>query len=1088
MRNLKTLARALALVLLISCPQFEEFLLGQTAVSSIVGTVRDASGAVVAGANVTFTNTATKTSREATSNSVGDYVVPYLGPGKYQVTAEMPGFQKTLVTDLNLSVNEVMRVDIELRVGEVTQQVTVAGTPVQELQTQTAEVSSVIARKEISDLPLNGRNFVQLALLTEGVYRPAEGTSANNFAPALNAGTGGVSGISANGLREHYSTATVDGTNIYNLGSGYIGMFPSTDAVEEFRIVTGNNSTEFGRVAGASMNLTLRQGTNNLHGSIYEFLRNDNLDAADFFALPRQKPEFRRNQFGFVVAGPVFLPKIYNGHNQTFFMVNYEGLRQQRPEVRRVQVPTSAQLRGDLSSTAQPIVDPLTGSPFPGNIIPPHRIAPVSLNFASYYPAPNTPGTPNFTTSSPSPLSTDGGNFRVDHVFSPKDTFFTSYSFVDLESRPITALPAFQSITSNRTQRASLSYVHVFSSQFLLNARLGMFRIRNTGKSGRSDVDDVRPTLGINYPINPANFGVPTVAIAGLQSLGDLRKTLVAQTTFEPSIDLTHNYRSHTFKYGFSYIRDGLNLVATEVSLPRFDFTGQFTGNALADFLLGYLGRSQRSVGAWDPHVRQYHVGAYLGDTWRATSRLTFNLGLRYDFNSPYIESSAGRIASFNQFTGQLEYPANCTICPEPKGRFGNAVNASYKRDWGPRVGLAYQLSANTVLRAAYGIYWNPEFSGGTETAANPPFQSTFVAFPSATIPDLTWDSAFPATGSTLPSNLFGGATFLNVREQDWMDGYVQQWNLALEKQLPGNFLITGSYIGSKGTHLPWTLDVNTRVPGAATPIQPNRPFPNYSFIQINKPQATSNYHAFALRAQRRLPTGISMLMTYTVSKAISMGEDSLFGSGSGGGGVFPQNRTNLASERSISLFDIPQKLSIGYVWDLPLGSGHRFFGNVNPIVGKIIGGWQLSGITSIESGSPFSVVSLGARTGTGDIVPTRADVIGDWRIPNPTVKRWFNTAAFARPADFTYGNSGPHVLRGPGRNNWDVAVLKSIVLKESRSIQFRAEFFNLPNHPQFGLPQQSVGNNVDSPLFGQITSTGFFKARSIQLSLKFLF
>jgi outer membrane receptor protein involved in Fe transport len=887
MAKLAVLARILVPVLV--CLSSSTLLFGQTAVSSIVGTVRDATGAVVAGANVTILNTATKTTREAATNSVGDYVVPYLGPGKYQVTAEMPGFQKTLIPDLNLSVNQVMRVDLDLSVGEVTEQVTIAGTLVQELQTQTSEVSSVIGRKEISDLPLNGRNFLQLALLTEGVYRPAEGTGANSFAPGISSGTGGVTGISANGLREHYSTATVDGTNIYNLGSGYIGMFTSTDAVQEFRIVTGNNSTDFGRVAGASMNLTLRQGTNSLHGSVYEFLRNDNLDAADFFALPGLKPEFRRNQFGFVVAGPVVLPKIYNGHNRTFFMANYEGLRQQRPDVRRVQVPTPAQLMGDLSAIAQPIIDPLTGLQFPGNIIPTNRIAPVSLNFASYYPTPNTPGTPNFTVRSPSPLSTNGGNFRVDHVFSPKDTFFTSYSFVDLESQPITALPAFLSITSNRTQRASLSYVHVFTSQFLLNARLGMFRIRNTGKSGRSDVEDVRPKLGINYPISPANFGVPGVTIAGLQGLGDLRKTLVAQTTFEPSIDLTHNYRSHTFKYGLSYIRDGLNLVATELGLPAFNFTGQFTGNALADFLLGYLGRSQRSIGAWDPHIRQYHMGAYFGDTWRATSRLTFNVGLRYDFNSPYTEAAAGRIASFNQISGQLEYPANCAICPTPKGRFGNAVNASYKRDWGPRAGLAYQLAANTVLRAAYGIYWNPEFSGGTETSLNPPFQSSFIAFPSATTPDLTWEIAFPASGSTVPSNLSGGATFLNVREQNWLDGYVQQWNLALERQLPGNFLITGSYIGSKGTHLPWTLDVNTRVPGDPSLIQPNRPFPNYSYIQINSPQATSNYHAFALRAQRRFSTGITVLMTYTISKAISKGEDSLFGSGSGGGVYFPR-------------------------------------------------------------------------------------------------------------------------------------------------------------------------------------------------------
>jgi hypothetical protein len=251
---------------------------------------------------------------------------------------------------------------------------------------------------------------------------------------------------------------------------------------------------------------------------------------------------------------------------------------------------------------------------------------------------------------------------------------------------------------------------------------------------------------------------------------------------------------------------------------------------------------------------------------------------------------------------------------------------------------------------------------------------------------------------------------------------------------------------------------------------------------------ATSNYHGFALRAERRFSSGFSLLATYTVSKAISMGEDSNYWSGSGGSGVFPQTRTNLRAERSVSLFDIPQKFSMGYIWDIPMGKGHRL-GNANPVARQILGGWQISGVTALESGSPFSISSLGARTGDGGFVHIlRAQLVGDWRIPNPTIERWFNTAAFARPADFTYGNSGPHILRGPGRNNWDVAVYKNFPLHEVRIIQFRAEFFNLPNHPQFGLPAQFAGNEVDSPTFGKITNTGFFKARSIQFGLKFTF
>jgi hypothetical protein len=1031
--------------------------LAQINEGTIIGTVQDAAGAAVPGAQVEVTNVATNISSSTRTNNVGEYLVTNLVAGRYAVSCQMKGFRQEIFTDLTVRVGTSSRVDFSLQPGDVQQSITVTSeAPL--LQTENAAVGANIPNESVVELPLRGRLALDLALLENGVAQAATGTSASSQDQL-----GGEYGKSVviSGVREHYNNYTLDGTTIYQSFSGYLGYSPSIEAIQEVRVDTSNNNARQGRVAGGTIAFTTRAGTNTLHASLYEFLRNDKFDALSW-GNPPPKPAYRYNQFGFMLAGPWYIPKIYNGKNRTFFMINYEGLQVRKLGAGGAIVPTSLEKKGIFTGGA-PVVDPLTGNPFPNNVVPASRINPVAAGIASYYPDPNTTGNPrfNYVSSGSEPNRVSQVNLRADHKISAKDNIFYSFAAEPTEQVPRQVLAGLGYTGNNSFFKHTISYNRIFSPAILNNARFGIYDRDIKLRNFRAEKEDVWSIVGLNkvaprITIPPPDWGIPSVSIFGYNQIADQRASGHDQVQLDYYDDLTWNRGKHLLQMGGTFLREHQNVNLPLLSLPGMSVDGRYTGNPMGDFLLGNLASSSVTQGAFDPRMRQNHWGIYFQDDWRATSRLTVNMGLRYEYNSPAVEVRGGKNASWDPGRGVIVYP----------GVVSDGVIAPFRKDFSPRLGFAYRVQDKTVVRAAYGIYWNTEFSSQTENELNPPFVITENFFGDPKTPTLTLNNPFPVgTGQVpLPS--------LAVRDSYMKDGYIQQWNFTIERNLPFNSVLSAGYVGNKGTHLPWYgRDPN------ATPVGPGdrqlrRPYPQYGDFWYVDSIGTSNYHALQTRWQRRFTAGFLLRANYTWSKAIVLGEDSLFGAGSGNAGAQDQNC--LKCERSPALYDVAHRVALSYVWMTPSGG-------LRGVSRTILGGWELSGSTIFQSGAPYTIIApLALPNGDASVRPL---LVGDWHVPDKTWERQFNTAAFATPPDFKLGNLGQRTHRMGGLNQWDLGVMKNFSLTETHRIQFRSEFFNAFNHPTFNIPDRSVG----SPRFGLVSSS-LQRARNIQFGLKYLF
>lgn len=1043
--------RVSGLALMISLP-----LLAQINEGTFVGTVRDSTGGLIARASVTVTNLDTNVSFSTLTNSTGDYIVTNLVPGRYMVTCSIAGFRKEAFSDLMLRAGTSPRVDFTLQPGEVQQEVTVISeAPL--LQTENASVGGSITHESVVELPLKGRLALDLALLQAGVFQPAPGTSASSQTQL-----GGEYGKSVvvSGVREHYNNYTLDGTTIYQSFSGYLGYSPSVEAIEEVRVDTSNNNARQGRVAGGTIAFTTRAGTNTPHGSFYEFFRNDKLDALAW-GNPPPKPAYRYNQFGFMLAGPWYIPKIYNGRDRTFFMINWEGLRVRKLGAGGVNVPTIADKSGNFAGKP-PVLDPTTGAPFPGNIIPAARINPIAAAILKYYPDPNTSSNPrfNYVSSGSDRNTVNQVNLRVDHKISSKDSIFYSFAAEPTEQVPLQVLAGLGYTGNNSFFKHTISETRMFSPTVINNARLGLYDRDIKLRNFRAGKEDVWSAVGLNrvasrITIPPDDWGIPSISIFGYNAIADQRASGHDQIQLDFYDDLTWNKGSHTLQMGGTILREHQNVNLPLLSLPSMSFDGHYTGNSMADFLLGYLASSSVTQGAFDPRMRQWHYGVYFQDDWHASRKLTLNLGIRYEYNAPAVEVRANKLASWDPARGKLVYP----------GEVSDGVVAPYRRDFSPRVGLAYGIREKTVVRVAYGVFWNTEFSSQTENELNPPFVITenFLSNPST--PNLTLADPFPlGTGQKpLPSP--------NVRNTYMKDAYIQQWNVSIERALPFNSALTLAYVGNKGTRLPWYGYSPNYVPPGPGNIQSRRPYPQFGPINYVDGIGASTYNAFQARWERRFSSGLQFLANYTWSKSISIGTDSLFGAGSGNLGT--QDNNCLKCEKAPALYDVPHRLALSYVWLIPSGALHS-------VAAKLIGGWQLSGTTTFASGTPYTIAASQARPNGDSAV--RPLLVGDWRVPK-TWDRQFNTAAFQTPPDFTLGNLGQRTQRMGGINDFDLGLMKNFQIVEAHRIQFRAELFNAFNHPTFGMPDRSVG----SPRFGLVSSS-LQPARSVQFGLKYMF
>ncbi len=1029
----------------------------QTISGSIGGTVTDAAQKPVSGAVVTLTEGATAKKRSAVTDARGEFLVPTLPPGRYQLEVEHAGYGKN-VQQLTLALDQEFRIDVPLLPGNRTDTVEVtAARPV--VKTDSAAMGTLIENRNVVGLPLDGRNFYELALLVPGVVPAAQGSA------------GAVLGdiaLNITGGREDSNNFLLDG--IYNGDPklNTFGITPSVDAIQEFEVLTSVYDASFGRNAGGQVNVILKTGSNALHGTLYEFFRNGALDGRNFFAPPgAAKPQYQRNQFGGSLGGPI-------RKNRTFFFADYEGNRVREGITQVTNVPTAAERAGDFSASGLPAINPLSGQPFPGNRIPAAYLDPVGAALAALYPLPNRAvPNENYVSSPVERERNDQFDVRVDHSLAPSSELSFRYSFADLNlydpfsGAGFALVPGYGTSVPRRAQNVMLGETHVFSPNLINELRAGYNRV-SAGSYQQNIGQNLNAQVGLpDLSANPRDFGLSIISVTGFSPLGDdyNNPQHSASNILELTDQATYNRGRHLFKFGADLRNLRQNAYRDEQSRGFIDFLGLITGNPLEELLLGLPTVSAGATLDNPEHLRAYSTYFFGQDTFRVRPNLTLSLGVRYEYNAPPVDAQ-NRANIFNLATQSLVQVGTNGV---PRSGYEPDRN-----NWAPRLGVAWSPGNHgLVFRAGYGIsYDQGALATGEGLYFNPPYFNFNVYYPLPT-QLLSLENPFPQN-FPLPSPPSALAYQRNFRTP-----YVQQWNVGIQKQLGASRVLEVAYVGSKGTDLLTARDINQAQP-SPQPVNP-RPNPQFADIDYLESAANSVYHSLQARFQQRLTTGLSALASYTWSKSIDDASDFFSSTGDAN---FPQDSYNLRAERGLSNFDVRSRMSVSYSYDLPT---HRFD---QTFLRTLLGGWQTFGILTFQTGQPFTVALLpdfdNSNTGTSILgfggANDRPNVAGNPHISNPSPDMWFNTAAFAIPPFGSFGNAGRNILEGPGLQAINLSLVKNTRVREGMSLQFRAEAFNIVNHPNFNLPDNFIG----SPTFGKILSAQ--DPRHIQFGLKLLF
>ena len=1171
---------------------------------TLQGTVQDSTGAVVVGAEIAVTNQNTNVTINTVTGSSGHYTVPQLPPGTYRVTVKKSGFKTASVADIKLDVQQIRSADVSLDVGQATETVTVSVSGAAALETTSTTLAQTIENKRIVDLPLNGRNPFALAVLSPGVI-PGPGAS-----PWISGGRNATSEVSIDGVS---NVGPENNSSILNLI-----YTPSVDSVQEFSVQTNTVSAEFGRLGGGVINLITKSGTNNLHLTAYEFMRNSKLDANNFFSnRAGRRPDgteiaprgaFQRNQFGGNVGGPVYLPKIYDGRNRTFFFFAMEAQTQRSASVNQATVPIDEWRRGDFSNlknaSGQPIIiyDPLTTKPNPSfdstkpvsatnpqnirdpfrcnaagipiggspdtalpicNKIPESRISPIARNLMKYWPQPNQSPTNvntqvnNFIASGKAVNDNQRLDLRIDHVISDSWRLSSRFSRSPGESQPFNGFgnegtSIGDGPSDTRTYSFSHDHTYTFSPSLLLNVRYGYGRTR-TDRLPFSAGFDISQLGFPGYVKNAAELQAlefPRINVNGISSLGQATFTdlIIIPMNHQFNSSITKTTARHTFKWGMDYRKLMINFLQLGQPSGEYSFDTRWTqldpnnasgtaGFGMASLLLGIPSGGQMSHDP-TPASASTYWGWYFQDDWKATQKLTMSFGLRYDRDVPrterYDRYAFFRLDQPSPIAGKV--PANPFFDGSKLVGAMNFTDSENRRqaptdgnNFGPRLGIAYRLTDKTVIRTAYGIYYAPsalQAAGHTGTAGMDGFSSTtpFVTSIDGLKPTTFIDNPFP-NGFNFPTgNSLGASTFLGqgISASLFLDDaspYTQQWNLNLQRELPSGILFEAAYIGSKGTRLidgegggvtlnqlpPSFMSQGTTLQTlVANPFvglipyptstlsnaqvqrgQLLRPYPQYTGLgSFRKPQGNSIYHALTLRADKRFSNGLSMLVAYTRGKLIDDVSQTVTFLGPAGN---KQDAYNRHAERSISTQDVAQRLVFSYVYELPFGKGKKLFGGAPSLVNHLIGGWQINGITTYQSGTPLIITQ--SQNNAGIFSPgQRPNWTGESaRIEggstNDRIARWFDISQFTAAPSFSFGST-PRTMpdvRNPGTKLWDISFFKNNYFREKYNMQFRVEMFSAFNTPQFGAPGAQVGSSN----FGVIGGAG--GARQIQLALKLI-
>lgn len=1094
---------------------------GQAPTGEVTGTITDATGAVISGASITVTSTARNISRAVTSNDSGVYSIPALPPDVYSIKVEMKGFKSDVRSGVELQVAQVARLDFVMQVGNVQDVVEVTGgAPV--IETETTAVGTVIENRRIVELPLNGRNYLQLASLIPG---------ATTNGPASSQGQGRMGGqrnefaLNVAGQRVHYNHYTLDGIENTDPNFNTYLFLPSIDALQEFKVESGIMTAEYGR-AMAQVNVTTKSGTNQLHGALFEFLRNASLDAKNFFdAANKPIPPFKRNQFGATAGGPVLLPKLFNGKNKLFFFFDYEGLRERKALTSLSTLPSASYRSGDFSGTSTVIYDPLTRTydstgrvltalPFPGNVIPTNRIATVSNKvLANYMPLPNL--SPNVVANNY--LNTEGRtsdsdqlSARVDYQMTSSDSFQFRYSHSgELRYNPIN-VPNQGNNINVQVHQGMLGNTWVIGPNKVNDLKLGISRLESGNVARRAGVDNVVAFLGITGVSRdfPLYWGVPNISFGSYSGIGEASDTPFIN--WDTVIQFTDNFawtkNKHGIKVGADIRRTRFNQLGGVVPRGRFGFDGRFSTNGtgssagtvygMSDFLLGYMSSSEGQVGAPIANFRSSYLAFYLQDDWKVTSRLTVNMGVRWEDEIPWIDKYDGivnidfkwdnsvqptyvRAGTGDPFQGNPAFRLPATVPYVRDGRFGRNAYKNDPKNFAPRLGIAYSLNPKTVIRTGAGIYFVRDIGNATfDVVRNAPFTIRRSEPSDLYKPNLSWD---------VPFTQLGAPSFILANQYDEKTSYVGQWSFGVQRQLAQHSSLEVTYMGSTGVHLRRLQIYNAAPPGAGAAIT-RRAFPSFGgTVQVMNAPSHSTYNGLQARFQERFHGGFTLLSSFAYAKSIDNGSGIRT---TDGDSLTPSNNYNLGGERGLSAFDFRKRLTTSLLYELPFGKGKRLLGTTNRLADAVVGGWQVGTILTLQDGFPAT-----ATCGAGSVQNSETTCYPDATGVNPNLsrgdqdpKRWFNTSAFVDRIpglgpQFRYGNSGRNTIIGPGLIAWDFSAMKKFKITESMNVEFRTEFFNFPNHPVWGQPGTSPGTSS----YGVISGTRV-ESRQLQFGLKFTY
>ena len=1149
------------------------------ATGTILGTVSDKTGAVVAGARVTITNTGTGISRVTTTTGAGDYSVPDLVPGPYQVTVEAPGFRKVQVTNTTLLVAQEIRVNASLEAGAATETVTVTSTGVN-LDTDTSEIAQVVTQKQVDQLPLNGRNFINLLFIGEGAVQTTGEMG------QMRQGEGNA--ISINGARPESNNYTLDGITNTDTALQTPAVVLSQDAIQEFKVQSETYSAEYGFSAN-QVNLISKSGSNQFHGSIFEFNRNDAYDARSYFQT--SIPELRQNQFGYVLGGPIWIPKVYNGRDKSFFLANYEGWRIVNGSNAYSNVPDPTQLSGNFATSGLPAygsadctaalstgnpcmpIDPTTGQPFPGNMIPASRFSRLAQTMVAggLFPAPNcTAGTSggcvgNFLQRVNLPNTTNQQTYRGDQELGRYGTAFFRWTHATYDNASIgtTSVPAGNNLFTEDSVNWVVNHTITLPHNIVNNFRAGhleavALQYANPAPAsavaslGLSGVFTNLPDYARGWP--EASFQNLSGAVG---SPGNVPTTSdIPLWEYADSVTLIRG--KHAFGFGFDYRQWVQRRDLSTNFLGEYTYNNNLvqtnggagsnncatvtcgTGNAIADFLLGYYENASTfqpgpfsTSGSQPGNLNQYHfkyLAPYFQDDWKASDRLTLNLGIRWDYRSvPYEQSNKMFWIDDQNTKGGLCF-ADQTLLTDGIAPAGNGFYRycgrnnpadGAKTPFAPRIGFAYRPAFmggdKTVIRGGYGVFFDSSETREIDDSGDLyPFVVRASDSPAIQSVTKLTDSLFPPVTLHTVSPAVDGQQFIAVIISDHpVNPYVQQWQLSVQHELARNTTLEVSYVGNKGTH---TLDrININQPFAPTdpalcqadptagdcPVGDRTPYANFAGDTTLNSSWTgwSNYNAGNVKLEHRA-SDLALLAVYTYAKDM---DDKSAAAGVGAtnsyNGHLDDHDPKL--DYAPSDFNVGQRFVGSYVWNLPFGHGKKYLGGANRAADLAVGGWELTGIATFQKGFPFSI--LGNDTYSLLSAPNqRANVVGDpFSGAQKHREQWFNTGAYAQPLAGQFGDSGRNSITGPGISNWDMGAAKNVRIGERGNFQLRVESFNVFNHTQFGVDPSTPGvgpgtipvdNNVnDQAQFGS-TNTNFGRVvsarpgRIIQLGGKITF